>query len=49
MIKMWINDLNIGQFILLMIAGYLVGTVIISSIILFIADVIGVVKRKIKG
>ena len=46
---MSINDLSILQFIALSMLGYLVCTVVFSSIILFIADVCNVIKRKLRG
>ena len=49
MTNMWITNLNLIEFILFVIVGYSISCVGVSVIILFVADVIGVVKRKIKG
>ena len=46
---MWLINLNLGLFLLLATVGYLIGAVVVSIIILFIADVIKVIKKKIKG
>lgn len=48
MTNMWIANLNLLQYILFVTAGYIIGFITVSVIILFIADVINVIKRRMK-